>query len=140
MRKLVALVSGALFGSGLVIADMVDANHVQSFFDPFGAWDPTLAFVMGGAMIPMAIAWLFSRGRTPAYAEAFPGKPGAIDPQLLVGSALFGAGWGISGFCPGPALAALSFGGWQIALFTIAMIVGMGLHNLAKARLTALPA
>lgn len=133
MRKLVALIAGGVFGAGLVIADMINAARVQAFYDPFGTWDPTLAFVMAGAMIPMAAAWLYSRGRRPVLAAAFPGKPGAVEPRMLVGSAIFGAGWGLSGLCPGPALAALSFGGWQVALFTIAMIAGMGLHNIALA-------
>ena len=74
-----------------------------------------------------------TRGRAPVFAETFPGAPGAVEPRLVIGSALFGAGWGLSGFCPGPALAALSFGGWPIALFTIAMIAGMGVHNVALA-------
>ena len=133
MRKLVSLAAGGIFGGGLVIADMINAARVQAFLDPFGAWDPTLAFVMGGAMLPMLIAWAFSKRRKPVFAEAFPGKPGDIDARLIAGSALFGAGWGLGGFCPGPALASLSYGGWQVALFCAAMVVGMGLHNVALA-------
>ena len=129
MRKLVALASGALFGAGLVIADMINAQRVQAFLDPLGAWDPTLAFVMGGAMLPMIAAWLYAKGRRPAFADAFPGRPGAIDRKLVAGSALFGAGWGLAGFCPGPALASISFGGWPVWLFVAAMIVGMVIHD-----------
>ena len=106
MRKIVALAAGSIFGLGLVVADMINAERVQAFLDPFGWWDPTLAFVMGGAMIPMLAAWAWSKDRSPAFADAFPGKPGDIDGRLLAGSALFGAGWGLGGFCPGPAIAA----------------------------------
>ncbi|MEM7544491.1 MAG: DUF6691 family protein [Pseudomonadota bacterium] len=132
MRGLVSLAAGALFGIGLVVADMINAARVQAFLDPFGTWDPTLAFVMGGAMIPMIIAWAVARNRKPAFADAFPGKPGDIDARLIGGSALFGAGWGLAGFCPGPALAALSFGGWPVALFAAAMLVGMAVHGFTS--------
>lgn len=129
MRNLVALAAGALFGVGLVVADMTNAKRVQAFLDPLGAWDPTLAFVMGGAMLPMIVAWIYARGRRPALGGAFPGRPGAIDARLLGGAALFGAGWGLAGFCPGPALAALSFGGWPAWLFVAAMAIGMSLND-----------
>ncbi len=130
MRKLIALASGTIFGAGLVVADMINAARVQAFLDPFGAWDPTLAFVMGGAMIPMIVAWLLTRNRRPVFAAEFPGKPGPVDIRLVAGSSLFGAGWGLAGFCPGPALASLSFGGWPVALFVAAMMLGMGAHTL----------
>lgn len=133
MRALVALGVGALFGLGLVVADMVNAARVQAFLDPFGAWDPTLAFVMGGAMAPMVVAWRIAARGKPALAEAYPAPPGGVDRSLIVGAALFGAGWGLAGFCPGPALASISYGGWPVWLFVAAMIVGMTAHG----RLTA---
>ncbi|MEM7524985.1 MAG: DUF6691 family protein [Pseudomonadota bacterium] len=132
-RKLVALASGALFGVGLVVADMINAARVQAFLDPLGAWDPTLAFVMGGAMSPMAVAWAMSRARRPAFAARFPAAPGAVDGRLVSGAALFGAGWGLAGFCPGPALAAISFGGWPVAIFVAAMAAGMAIYDRALA-------
>lgn len=130
MRKIVALLSGILFGTGLVVSDMINAVRVQAFLDPFGNWDPTLAFVMGGAMIPMIIAWRLSQTRTPAFAPAFPGKSDTIDTRLIGGSVLFGAGWGLVGLCPGPAIAAISFGGFPLALFVTAMLIGMGLFSV----------
>ncbi|MEM7269562.1 MAG: DUF6691 family protein [Pseudomonadota bacterium] len=134
MKLLISLASGALFGIGLVIADMVNPARVQAFLDPFGAWDPTLAFVMGGAIIPMLIAWAFAKGRKPLFAAAFPSLRTEIDRPLVAGSAMFGAGWGLSGFCPGPAIAALSFAGGSGLIFVAAMIAGMGLYRLAPNR------
>ena len=125
MRIFIALVAGGLFGIGLVVADMVNPARVQAFLDPFGNWDPTLAFVMGGAMVPMIGAWIVSRRIRPAFSAAFPPLRAEIDARLIGGSALFGAGWGLSGFCPGPALAALSFGGTGALVFVLTMIVGM---------------
>ena len=137
MRVLVSLAAGALFGAGLVVADMINAQRVQAFLDPFGAWDPTLAFVMGGAMIPMFIAWALTKTRRPLFAEFFPTRRTEIDMRLISGSAMFGAGWGLAGFCPGPALAALSFGGWPVALFVLAMGAGMWGHDRLLAPATA---
>jgi len=127
MRTHVALVAGALFGLGLLLSGMIDPARVLGFLHVAGgAWDPTLAFVMGGALIPMALAWaIAARGARPALAPAFPPRPGPIDSRLIGGAALFGAGWGLAGFCPGPALAALTLGGAPAAIFTAAMVAGM---------------
>lgn len=126
MRNLFAFISGALFGGGLFISGMTDTAKVQGWLDVFGAWDPTLAFVMGGAMIPMAIAWWFSQGRRPVMGGAFPERPEPkIGRNLVVGSVLFGMGWGLVGLCPGPSLASLSYGGPGHWLFVAAMIAGM---------------
>ena len=128
MRRLVAFCSGSLFGIGLLLSGMTDTSKVQGWLDFFGNWDPTLAFVMGGAMIPMFIAWRFTKGRKPIYAEKFPAEPQSnINRDLILGSALFGVGWGLAGLCPGPAIASLSFGGSQSALFVLAMLLGMRL-------------
>lgn len=122
-----ALLSGALFGAGLLVSGMTDTLKVQGFLDIAGAWDPTLAFVMGGAMLPMALAWRIAATRKVSYlGEPLPERPRTeIDRQLLTGSALFGAGWALVGFCPGPAIASLSFGGTGGALFLFAMVAGM---------------
>jgi uncharacterized membrane protein YedE/YeeE len=124
---LVALGAGLLFGAGLAVAGMVDPQRVLGFLDLFGAWDPTLAFVMGGAMLPMAIAWrVQKRMAAPLAAEAFsvPDRRD-IDRRLVVGSALFGAGWGLAGLCPGPAIADLVLAPGPAAVFVAAMAAGM---------------
>ncbi len=127
MRVLVALASGALFGLGLIVSDMVNPARVLGFLDLAGAWDPTLAFVMGGALIPMVVAWRIAAARpAPVCGAAFPGPAAArLDTRLLGGAALFGAGWGLVGFCPGPALTALGTGSTEALIFTAAMLAGM---------------
>lgn len=127
MRAVIALTSGGLFGLGLLISGMVDTNRVQGWLDIFGDWDPTLAFVLGGAIIPMFFAWrLADGGRTPRAGGMFPPRSNQkISPELAIGSLIFGAGWGLAGLCPGPSLASLTFGGWVGLLFLAAMIVGM---------------
>lgn len=126
MRGVIGLASGLLFGAGLAVAGMLDPVRVRGFLDLFGAWDPTLAFVMGGAMIPMAIAWMIQRRMTAPVADAGFHLPDTdpITPRLLVGSALFGVGWGLGGLCPGPALAAFVVNPGAAAVFTIAMAAG----------------
>ena len=110
---------GTLFGAGLVVSGMIDPARVLGFLDLAGAWDPTLAFVMAGALIPSAIGYaIVRRMARPIMAETFciPANR-ALEPLLLAGAAIFGIGWGLAGFCPGPALAALAFGMWQPWLF-----------------------
>ena len=137
MRLAAAFLAGALFGLGLIVSDMVNPARVLGFLDvaaiATGGWDPTLAFVMAGALIPMAFAWrLAGRRPAPACGGAFPGRPaGRIDRRLAAGAAVFGAGWGLVGFCPGPALAALGTGRPEALVFTAAMVVGMVLHRFA---------
>lgn len=127
MRYLFALSAGALFGLGLLVSGMTDTAKVQGFFDIFGAWDPTLMFVLGGAILPMAIAWpLAERRRTSLTGTRIPAQGDVlIDRRLLGGSALFGLGWGLVGLCPGPALAVAGFGGWPALVFLAAMVTGM---------------
>lgn len=127
MRLLFAALAGGLFGAGLFLSGMTDTTKVQGWLDLFGAWDPTLAFVLGGAILPMAVAWRVAARRDRALlGSALPGRP---DPRLghnlVIGSLLFGVGWGLAGFCPGPALASLSYGGWGGLLFLLAMLAGM---------------
>lgn len=136
MRALTAFIVGSLFGLGLLISGMTDTQKVQGWLDIFGDWDPTLAFVMGGAIIPMAIAWRLTKGRTALLGNEFPTLADPrIDQRLVVGSVLFGAGWGLSGLCPGPAIASLSFGGVSGITFAVAMIVGMSLAPRANSYL-----
>ena len=131
MRKLTALTSGLLFSFGLVISDMVNPARVIAFLDVTGEWDPTLGFVMAGAIAVTSVAWIIARPRKLAYfgGEMPPAPSETIDKQLVTGSALFGIGWGLVGLCPGPAIVALSFGKWEIAVFIAAMMVGMALYN-----------
>lgn len=127
-----ALLAGVLFGAGLAFSGMADPQRVRGFLDLFGSWDPTLAFVMGGALIPMAIAWRFQSGMTKPFAAAQFSLPTRrdLDPRLVGGSALFGIGWGIAGLCPGPALADLAIAPLPAAIFVAAMLMGMFLHRL----------
>jgi uncharacterized membrane protein YedE/YeeE len=133
----VSFVCGLIFGLGLVISQMSNPAKVLNFLDFAGAWDPSLGFVMGGAVAVAAIGfWLARRRTTPLLAESFhlPRRT-EIDARLVCGAALFGIGWGLVGFCPGPALTALAFGRREPVLFVGAMIVGMVVFN----RLAALP-
>ncbi|MEL6170131.1 MAG: DUF6691 family protein [Pseudomonadota bacterium] len=126
MRPLLAALSGALFGLGLWVSGMTDTTKVQGWLDIFGAWDPTLAFVLGGAILPMAVAWRLTPGRSPVLGGTFPAPPEpSIGRGLAIGSVLFGMGWGLAGLCPGPAMASLAWGGTGGAVFLIAMIAGM---------------
>ena len=136
MRLLIALCAGGLFGAGLHVSGMTDTAKVQGFLDFFGAWDPTLAFVMGGAILPMAVAWQLTASRTPLAGGTFPSKPDPVlDRRLILGAVLFGAGWGLVGLCPGPAIASVSYGGTGGIVFLAAMILGMGLAPMAARRL-----
>ena len=133
MRSLfAALLAGLLFGAGLTLSDMVDPARVLGFLDVAGHWDATLAFVMAGAVIASAIGYMLARRLpSPLFGTAFfiP-ENRRLDSQLIGGAALFGIGWGMVGFCPGPAIAGLVFGLWQPWLFVAAMVAGMALHRL----------
>jgi uncharacterized membrane protein YedE/YeeE len=136
MREaLPGLVVGTLFGAGLAVSGMIDPARVLGFLDLAGAWDPTLAFVMAGALVPAAIGYaVIRRMARPVMAESFRiPENRAVEPRLLAGAAIFGVGWGLAGFCPGPALAALAFGLWQPWLFAAAMLAGMLAHRLTFA-------
>ncbi|EBA06047.1 DUF6691 family protein [Sagittula stellata] len=137
LRHLIALIAGSLFGAGLFISGMTDTAKVQGWLDVFGAWDPTLAFVMGGAMIPMALAWIVRNRRTTALTGAPLPPPASkqIDSKLILGSLLFGVGWGLAGLCPGPSIASLSYGGAGLYVFVAAMLTGMILAPALRARL-----
>ena len=127
MRALFAALSGGIFGAGLLVSGMTDTTKVQGWLDVFGNWDPTLAFVLGGAIVPMAVAWrLAARRQTAWLGTPLPAAPNPkLDRSLIAGSVLFGAGWALAGLCPGPAIASLSFGGWGGVGFLLAMLAGM---------------
>ncbi|MEP2101659.1 MAG: DUF6691 family protein [Parasphingorhabdus sp.] len=134
IRLAIALVAGSIFGAGLAYSGMSDPSRVQGFLDLFGSWDPTLAFVMGGAIIPMAIAWFIQRRVEKPFADAHFSLPGTvnIDGKLAIGAVLFGAGWGISGLCPGPGLADLAINPLPALAFVIAMLAGMAVHRVTN--------
>lgn len=139
MRSIIpGLVVGLIFGSGLALSDMVNPARVLAFLDVAGAWDPALAFVMGAAILPSALAYLIRRRMDRPLLETQFSIPGsrALDRQLLAGAALFGIGWGLVGFCPGPALAGLVMGGWQAWVFVGATLAGMALHTITFSRAT----
>mgnify|MGYP000022211358 FL=1 len=128
---LVSLMAGLLFGAGLALGGMTDPGKVIAFLDVAGQWDPSLGFVMGSALLITfpVFAWV-RRADKPLLAERFqlPTRKD-LDPQLLIGAALFGIGWGIAGLCPGPAIANLAAGSPQILLFVAAMVGGMWLRD-----------
>jgi uncharacterized protein len=134
MGKIVsALVCGAIFGIGIAISGMANPAKVMNFFDPLGTWDPSLAFVMGGALATTALGYrlVFRRQSAPLLDRQFHlPTASVIDAKLVGGSALFGIGWGISGFCPGGAIPALGFAPWPTALFLVAMTAGMAAARL----------
>ncbi|WP_440998209.1 DUF6691 family protein [Arhodomonas sp. SL1] len=127
MNYLVSVIAGLLFGAGLAIAQMTDPARVLGFLDVFGRWDPTLVFVLAGAVITTLISFRFVLRRpAPVFAERFqiPTRRD-IDTRLVGGAAIFGIGWGIAGFCPGPGIAALAMGSVVPVVFVIGLIGGM---------------
>ncbi|MWV27173.1 DUF6691 family protein [Aurantiacibacter rhizosphaerae] len=136
MKTLASLVAGIIFGAGLTIGGMTDPARVRGFLDLFGDWDPTLAFVMGAALIVMAIAWRVVPGMArPLFDDDFhiPGKS-ELTPSLIGGAVLFGVGWGIAGLCPGPGFAALAIEPLSAAIFVVSMLVGMALLRLMEGK------
>lgn len=128
--KLVMAFAGVLFGVGLAISGMTQPEKVVGFLDVFGQWNPSLMFVMGGAlMVSMIFGRRVLRRRAPVYDDKFhlPEKT-AIDRSLVVGAAIFGVGWGIGGFCPGPALVAAGAGRTPALVFVATMVLGMAVH------------
>lgn len=130
MRNLIAGISGLVFGLGLILSGMTDPHKVLGFLDITGLWDPSLAFVMGGAVLVAALAFAIA-GRRGALARL----PVAVDRRLLLGAVLFGIGWGLAGICPGPAIVLLGSGSIDGAIFAIGMVGGMGLFSLLDGRI-----
>ncbi len=127
MRVLFNLVSGLLFGFGLVVGGMTNPAKILNFLDVSGSWDPSLAFVLGGAVLTTALGYRLALLRAkPVAGDAFViPKSNEIDMRLVLGALLFGAGWGLVGYCPGPALAALSLLHSSTVIFVVAMLAGM---------------
>lgn len=136
MFVLSALLSGLVFGLGLIVSGMANPAKVLGFLDLAGAWDPSLALVMGGAIAVGFFAFLIAKNRTRSFIGAEMKLPtaSAIDNRLLAGSALFGAGWGIAGFCPGPGLVALGMGEQKAIVFVAAMLAGMVIFSWLEKR------
>ncbi|WNH52198.1 YeeE/YedE family protein [Stenotrophomonas oahuensis] len=136
MKHLSPLIAGLLFGAGLVVSGMTDPNRVLAFLDVAGAWDPSLALVMLGALLPAGAAYQWMRGRN----RTLTGLPvqlpvrTQIDLPLAAGAVLFGTGWGLLGLCPGPAVAMLSTGQPTVLMFLAAMLLGMGLYQARPPR------
>jgi hypothetical protein len=129
----VEFVVGLMFGLGLLLSGMTDPGKVLGFLDIAGNWDPSLAFVMGGAITVAFFAFALARRRTTAFLGGAMHLPGTapIDRRLLIGSLVFGVGWGLAGFCPGPAVVAAGAGLTKALVFTLAMIAGMAVHGFA---------
>ena len=125
-KNVAALVAGLVFGFGLAVSHMVEPTKVLAFLDVAGAWDPSLLLVMGGAVIASLIGYrLVARRSKPLFAAKFmlPTKS-ELDRPLIVGAAIFGVGWGIAGYCPGPGIAALGLGTWEAPVFIFALALG----------------
>ncbi|MEK1887521.1 MAG: YeeE/YedE family protein [Phyllobacterium sp.] len=135
-RVLTAVACGLLFGAGLVVSDMINPARVLAFLDITGNWDPALAFVMGGALIPSSIAYLIrNKRRAPVLDTTFHVPANRRpDGRLVGGAVLFGLGWGLVGLCPGPAIAALTTGRWEAVLFVAAMLGGMIAYRFTLGR------
>ncbi len=131
-KSISALIAGLVFGLGLSVAEMVNPEKVLGFLDLFGNWDPSLAFVMGGALIVTAIGYRLVWMRSKPVFEAKFQVPGnrTIDKRLMIGAVLFGIGWGLVGLCPGPAIASLTFGGTPALAFSAAMLAGVMLFEV----------
>lgn len=134
MKAIAGLISGLIFGLGLAMSGMTDTAKVIGFLDIFGHWVPDLAFVMGGAVLVTLIAfrWVLRRDR-PLLDERFHLPTSTtLDGRLIGGATIFGVGWGVYGYCPGPALAALVYGNLDTLIFVVAMLVGMSIANRLK--------
>jgi len=136
MIVLSSLLAGLVFGLGLIVSGMANPAKVLGFLDIAGSWDPSLAFVMGGAIGVGMVAFFVARQRTVSFIGAEMKLPTArdIDRRLVIGSVLFGIGWGIGGFCPGPGLVAVGMGEVKALVFVAAMLVGMGAFELFERR------
>ncbi|GFE49599.1 membrane protein [Roseobacter cerasinus] len=132
MKHLFACLTGLVFGTGIAISGMMDPAKVLNFFDIAGAWDLSLMFVMGGALIITSLGYrLVWRRAAPLFEQSFQLPTStALDARLIGGAALFGIGWGIAGFCPGAAIPALGTGRWEVALFLVSVTGGFYLRRL----------
>ena len=141
MLNLISLISGTLFGFGLALSGMLSPSKIVGFLDLFGNWDPSLAFVMGGGVLVTLFSFHFLlKRRSPLFAPRFllPSKQD-IDRHLLSGAAVFGVGWALGGFCPGPALSSLAYGNIEVFVFVGAMILGILAAKYATGYFKAAP-
>lgn len=136
MYVVTSLLAGLVFGVGLILSGMANPAKVLGFLDVAGRWDPSLALVMAGAIAVGFFAFAVARTRTLSFLGAEMKLPTArhIDRRLVMGGLLFGIGWGVAGFCPGPALVALGMGEGKAAVFVVAMLAGMGAFELLERR------
>ncbi len=140
MAVFTALIAGLVFGLGLIVSGMANPAKVLGFLDLAGAWDPSLAFVMGGAIGVGVVAFAVAAKRSRSFigeAMALPqagAMAGTVDRRLVLGSLVFGVGWGLAGFCPGPAVVALGMGQGRAVLFVLAMLAGMGVFEWLQRR------
>jgi uncharacterized membrane protein YedE/YeeE len=134
MHRITEFFVGLLFGLGLLLSGMTDPAKVLGFLDLFGTWDPSLAFVMGGAIAVGFFAFALARKRTTNFLGGALHLPKAtqIDRRLVLGGLTFGAGWGLAGFCPGPGIVSMASGEVKAAVFVAAMVVGMVLYEVAE--------
>lgn len=142
MRVVMAFMVGLLFGLGLILSGMSDPAKVLGFLDLAGSWNPSLAFVMGGAVLVGSLVFPFATKRSRAVLGDAMRMPTAtqIDRRLVLGGLTFGIGWGLAGYCPGPALASVVLGGVKPMLFVLAMLAGMGVFEvLERAKHKTLP-
>lgn len=142
MQKLSAFIVGLLFGLGLILSGMTDPGKVQGFLDLFGNWDPSLAFVMGGAIAVGFFAYALAKQRTRSFlgGAMYLPKATSIDKRLVIGSLTFGAGWGLAGFCPGPGLVSMASGEVKGLVFVAAMVAGMAVFEWLERLSTLKPA
>ena len=136
MQILVTFTLGLLFGIGLILSGMIDPSKVLGFLDVAGDWDPSLAFVMGGAVLVGTIAFGLAARRSRTWLGASLRLPTAtvIDRRLVLGSTLFGIGWGLAGYCPGPALVSVTVGGTKPLVFLVSLLAGMAIYELLEYR------
>lgn len=136
MQIVMAFVTGLVFGLGLILSGMTDPSKVIGFLDLAGNWDPSLAFVMGGAILVNSIAYYFAKGRSRAWLGDVMRLPTStrIDRRLVLGGLVFGAGWGLAGYCPGPAIASVAQGGAKPVIFVLAMLAGMTIYEIQNRR------
>jgi uncharacterized protein len=130
-RNIAALLTGTLFGIGLGVAQMIDPNKIRNFLDIAGTWDASLMFVLGAALVTSFFAFkLILKQNAPRFADVFalPAQQ-SIDRSLLIGATLFGIGWGLAGYCPGPGFAALALGSWEPVIFIATMLAGFALYR-----------
>jgi len=133
-QKIIALLAGLLFGAGLAASGMNDSNVVQGFLDVSGDWNPALMFVMAAALMVTIPGFQYFLRRKPLFAQGF-NLPALknIDRQLVTGSIIFGIGWALVGYCPGPAIAALGYLNWEGVVFVLAMLAGAKLRQVQVA-------